>query len=154
MHHPPRTDRFAGCITAACTLLLSAAAAAESGIRSERVQFPASAAGTTIEGSITGYDIVDYVLGAAEGQSMTVELDTDNLSNYFNVLPPGEEEVAIYIGSVEGNRYQGVLPANGDYRVRVYLMRNAARRNETANYSIAVAITAADAEAAASSGDE
>jgi hypothetical protein len=154
LHYRLKTGRFAGCVIAACTLALSAGTAAESEIRSERVQFPAGASGTAIEDSVTGYEIVDYVLGAAEGQSMTLELETDNLSSYFNVLPPGEDAVAIYIGSVEGNRYQGVLPASGDYRVRVYLMRNAARRNETANYAIAVAITSADAEAAAEPGAE
>jgi hypothetical protein len=33
-----------------------------------------------------------------------------------------------------------LLPADGVYTIRVYLMRNAARRNETANYTLEVRI--------------
>lgn len=35
----------------------------------------------------------------------------------------------------------GTLPVDGDYTVRVYLMRSAARRNETAEYTLTVGIT-------------
>jgi len=34
-----------------------------------------------------------------------------------------------------------MLPADGDYKVRVYLMRNAARRNEVSNYELTVTVT-------------
>ena len=47
------------------------------------------------------------------------------------------------MGSVKGNRFEGDLPASGDYTIRVYLYRNAARRGESANYSLEVAIAAA-----------
>jgi hypothetical protein len=33
------------------------------------------------------------------------------------------------------------LPADGEYKLRVYLMRSAARRGETANYTLTVGIT-------------
>ena len=72
---------------------------------------------------------------------MTVSLKTSNASNYFNVLPPGSTGEAIFIGSSGGNRWQGVLAADGEYKIRVYLMRNAARRNETAKYSLTVGVT-------------
>ena len=38
----------------------------------------------------------------------------------------------MFVGSTSGNRFSGVLPTDGDYAIRVYLMRNAARRNESA----------------------
>ena len=69
---------------------------------------------------------------------MSVKLATKHGANYFNVLPPGSNDVAIFIGQNEGNEWTGVLPSDGEYKVRVYLMRSAARRNEVANYTLKV----------------
>jgi hypothetical protein len=74
---------------------------------------------------------------------MTVKLATKHSANYFNVLPPGSNDVAIFIGSSSGNEWIGTLPADGEYKLRVYLMRSAARRNETAHYTLTVGITGA-----------
>jgi len=111
-------------------------------IRTERVQFAKGKTSTTIEGRISGYETVDYKLRARAGQHMVVKLKTNNSSNYFNILAPGETEVAFFIGSNEGNRFEGDLPTSGDYSVRVYLYRNAARRKERASYSLQIAIAA------------
>ena len=54
---------------------------------------------------------VDYLLRAARGQHMNVGMTTDNGASYFNVLSPGETEVAFFNGSVSGNQYEGALPA-------------------------------------------
>lgn len=98
-----------------------------------------------IEGRIKGYDTVDdYVLGARQGQSMNVSMASDNGVNYFNILAPGETEVAFFNGSVSRNQYEGVLPKPGDYRIRVYMMRSAARRNEVAKYRLEMIVAAAD----------
>jgi hypothetical protein len=72
---------------------------------------------------------------------MTVSLKTDNSANYFNVLPPGSVDVAVFVGSSGGDDWSGTLSADGEYAIRVYLMRSAARRNETAHYTLAVGIT-------------
>jgi hypothetical protein len=118
--------------------------------RKERVAFKAGASSATVTGSIKGDQSVDYVLGARRGQIMKVSLKTSNGANYFNVLPPGSE-AAIAIGSNLGNEWTGALPADGDYTIRVYLMRSAARRNETATYTLSVGITGApDAKVAGS----
>ena len=109
-------------------------------IRTERIQFAKGASATSIEDRIEGRAIVDYQLGARAGQRMNVSLTSENLANYFNIMAPDESEVAFFIGSRDGNRFEGVLPATGDYTIRVYLMRNAARRGETANYRLDVAI--------------
>ncbi len=65
---------------------------------------------------------------------MNVPLATYNGANYFNILVPGESEVAMFNGSVGDNRYEGSLPASGDYKVRVTLMRSAARRKQVAKH--------------------
>ena len=138
MHH---VITRASLLTVGHLLLLPALAAAQDDIRTERVHFARGATSATVEETIRGYETVDYVLGAGAGQHMNVSLATDNSSNYFNILAPGETSEAMFVGSTSGNQYEGTLPAAGDYRVRVYLMRNAARRNETANFRLEVIIT-------------
>ena len=126
-----------------CSLgvILVAVPAAADDIQERRVQFERGATSTVVEDSITGYEIVDYLLGASQGQYMNVSMATDNGANYFNILAPGETEVAMFNGSIHENQYEGVLPASGDYRVRVYMMRSAARRDEVANYRLEMIIT-------------
>lgn len=120
-------------------LLVSAAVAADD-TRTERVQFKKGATSATVEDTIKGYQSVDYVLGARAGQSMNVSMATDNSANYFNILAPGKNDEAMFIGSTSGNQFEGILPANGDYKIRVYLMRSAARRGEAADYRLEMII--------------
>jgi len=119
---------------------------AQDEIRTERVQFEQGASSATIESSISGYESVDYILRASEGQYMNVSMATDNTSNYFNIIAPGKENEAMFIGSSRGKQYEGILPASGDYKIRVYLMRSAARRNEVANYRLEMIITDSGSE--------
>ena len=135
------------------TLVALRPVCAQDGMRTERVQFARGATNAIVEDSITGYDIVNYTIGAGQGQSIFISLQTDNASTYFNLLEPGETDVATYNGSIEGNQYSGILQASGDYVVRVYLMRNAARRNETANYRLEVQISDASDATRAGLGD-
>ncbi|MER2555285.1 MAG: hypothetical protein ABTQ28_18675 [Thauera sp.] len=110
-------------------------------IRTQAVHFAKGHSSATIEGSIKGYQTVDYTLRAKAGQNMSATLKTGNGANYFNVLPPGSEDEAIFVGSSGGNEWTGTLPADGEYKLRVYLMRSAARRNETASYTLTVTVT-------------
>jgi hypothetical protein len=131
-------------------LLGTADASAGVNIRQEQIEFGKGTSGTTIKGKIKGDQIVDYQLRAGAGQSMVAIFKPTNLSAYFNVLPPGSK-VAIFVGSISGNRFDAELPADGVYTIRVYLMRNAARRNETANYTLDVSIADRSKTAAAAS---
>lgn len=129
----------------AMVLCFSGDAAAED-IRRERVRFAPGKTSIVIEGRIAGYDTVDYVLGARQGQSMNVSMASNNGATYFNILAPGETEVAFFNGSVSQNQYEGVLPKTGDHRVRVYMMRSAARRIEVAKYRLEMIVAADKAE--------
>ena len=124
----------------ATVLSLIGALAQAGDIRTERVHFHKGANSATVEGSIKGYAGVDYVLGAKEGQSMNVSMATDNGASYFNIIAPGKGDEAMFIGSTSGNQFEGTLPASGDYKVRVYMMRSAARRDEVANYRLEMII--------------
>ena len=148
----------AGRIVMACALLAASSwSLAADAIESRPLQFAKGASSATVKGSLKGDQTIDYKLRAKAGQTMNITLKTSNASNYFNVLPPGSKDVAIFVGSTSGNEWTGPLPTDGEYTIRVYLMRNAARRNETANYTLAVAIagsaTAAPALGRAPPGD-
>jgi hypothetical protein len=113
---------------------------ASEAIRKEDIQFHKGASEATIKGRLQGDRTVDYRVRAAAGQTLVVRLRKSNPQNYFNVLPPGSKDVAMFVGQ-DGRDYKGVLPTDGDYTVRVYLMRAAARRNETGNYTLTVGVT-------------
>ena len=121
--------------------MVGSSASADDTARTQRVQFAKGANSATVEGTIKGYQTVDYVLHASQGQSMNVSMATRNTATYFNILAPGETEVAFFNGSVSENQYEGVLPATGDYKIRVYMMRSAARRNEVANYRLEMIVS-------------
>lgn len=131
-----------------CATTLGVADDAQAQPRAERVQFAQGTSAETISGSLKGDQSVDYLVGARSGQQLTVALDSSNTSTYFNVLPPGSE-TAMFVGSTSGNQFSGTLPTSGDYRVRVYLMRNAARRNEASDYKLRIGVTGGTPRAAA-----
>jgi hypothetical protein len=127
----------------ASLLLMTSSLAYADGIEIHAVQFAKGKSSAMIKGTIKGDQTIDYTLRARAGQTMSVELATKNGANYFNVLPPGSNDEALFVSSSSGNEWTGVLPVDGEYKVRVYLMRSAARRNEVANYTLTVGITGA-----------
>ena len=89
------------------------------------------------EQQITGNEFNDYLVNGNAGDILNVTLTPSNLSNNFNILPVGSSK-AVFIGSIEGHYVKHQLAKDGDYIVRVYLMRNAARRNETSSYKLTI----------------
>lgn len=126
-------------IVAASALAGGRASAQPPAPRKERVVFAPGASSATVKGQVKGDQTVDYVVPAAAGQTLTVTLKPSNASTYFNVLPPDSENVAMYAAQT-GDPYSGMLPADGDYKVRVYLMRNAARRGAASTYTLTVGV--------------
>ncbi len=106
--------------------------------RVERVQFARGASSATVRGRVEGYRMVDYLVNARAGQRMTVRLETKGRFTYFVVRAPGSED-NLY-DSTSGDTARLTLPASGDYRIRVFQMRNAARRGERSTYSLTVSV--------------
>jgi len=148
----PRRNHCSAALALSLVLLAPLPALAQAS-KSQRVQFKPGATSATISGTIKGDQDIDYVVGAKQGQSMNVSMATKHGSTYFNILAPGETNEAFFIGSTSGNQYEGTLPASGDYRIRVYMMRSAARRNEVANYRLEIIISGAGEKSAAVSHD-
>lgn len=111
------------------------------GDKKEEVHFKKGSTSATLSGSINGDNGVIYKLKANAGQVMSILFAPKNASCYFNLIPPGTDE-AIHIGSTSGNEFAGTLGVGGEYKTQIYLMRSAARRNETCDYSITFDIAA------------
>lgn len=134
-------SNFRAIFIAVFLFILPLLAFSQEQIQVKKVEFEKGKSGATISGEINGDQIIDYVLDAKAGQEMTVKFTSSNASNYFNLMAPGEEYVAFYNSSMGENSYRGKLEKSGDQRIRVYLMRNAARRNESSTFTIEVSIT-------------
>lgn len=100
-----------------------------------RIELPAGGKTSSLKGRIHGYDGVDYVFHADAGRKLRIELKTRNASTYFNLLQDGKDE-ALFVGSLGGSSFDAALPESGAYRIRVYLTRNAARKNAKAEYEL------------------
>lgn len=107
------------------------------------VQFDKGKNSTVIRDRIVGRQTIDYQIRAGAGQRMTVSLKGSNGANYFNLLPPDSPDAAMAIGEFLDNRFDGLLPDDGVYTLRVYLMRSAARRDEASDFTLSVGITGA-----------
>jgi len=118
----------------AMLLSLGVATAAD---KTVNVKFPKGSNGTTIDASIRGSDAIKYLVDVSAGQQMSIQLDTNNTSNYFNVTAPGAS-AALFNGSIKGNSTTLKIPSSGKYEIDVYLMRNAARRGERANFELTI----------------
>ena len=143
MHTPKAPMRTPLALAAAGLLAISYPAGggrAQTAIESQRVTFAAGADSIRLQGQLKGDQTVDYTLRAGAGQTLTVELKGSNLQNYFNVIAAGSDS-ALFIGSTSGNNFRGLLPSDGDVRVRLYLMRPAARRQESSTYSLRIGIS-------------
>lgn len=94
-----------------------------------------SLGGAPIAGSLQGSADHKYRFSARAGEQATIRLESRNASLYFNITEVNAQE-ALFNGSVAGAEFQGALPKTADYIITVYLMRNAARRNEKAAYTL------------------
>ncbi len=68
-------------------------------------------------------------------------MKASNRVAYFNLLPPGSTGEAMFVEGGADRKFEGRLPADGIYTVRVYLIRAAARRNEGTIFTLTTAIT-------------
>lgn len=118
---------------------IASAGLAAAPVRTEQVRFAPGVSMRSLKSSVKGYGAVNYVVQAKAGQTLTVSMKTSNASSYFNVIAPGAD-AALFNAAMSGMAYSGKLPVSGAYKVQVYLMRNAARRNETARYTLSVGL--------------
>ena len=132
------------------TLLLAAPAAAQ---QQTNVVFPPDRHSVTLTGQIRGNADHGYLVDARAGQTLTVDFKPTNASAYVNIIAPDSTGEALFVGASSGNHFAGPVPVDGSYRVLVYLMRNAARRNEVARYTLRIDLRDAPHATARHAGD-
>lgn len=116
-----------------CAFLVCGSTAAAEPVRHEQVELTQDAALKKLSGKIKGYESVEYRMAVPAGGALSIKLKTANRSANFNVSAEGAKE-ALFVGSREGDHFTVTAPAGAIYKVNVYLMRNAARRNEQASF--------------------
>lgn len=128
--------RFRLLLAAALILPLAAPATTQT---AQNVQFARGSTSSVITGTIRGYQFIDYKVVVRAGQMLKVNMTTLRGSPYFNVLEPGQRDVAIFVGSTSGPDMEVRTLRNGAYTIRVYQMRASARRGEVASYRLSIA---------------
>ncbi|GAA4013084.1 hypothetical protein GCM10022280_09000 [Sphingomonas swuensis] len=121
-------------------IIVSMAAAPAAAQQSQTVAIARGKTQTTMLGAIKGKAYRDYLIAAGAGQMLSVRL-TGNGSTYFNVLPPGSNDVAIFNGSMDGNSFERRLERSGRYTVRVYQMGAAEDSGRNSIFTLKVGVT-------------
>jgi hypothetical protein len=124
-----------------CILLASATVWAADPVRHEQLELAQGAPLKKLSGKLKGYGTVEYRLAVPAGGALDLTLKSANRSTNFNVSADGADE-ALFIGSRDGDHFAMAAPAGAVYKVSVYLMRNAARRNEQAAYVLEANVSA------------
>lgn len=104
------------------------------------VQFKPGATSTMLKGAVKGYDTASFSLEAKSRQVMQMLFKPSNRFCYFTVGEKGKDGFA-HDGTMDGNEFGRNLTADASYRIEVFLMRNAARRNERCKYDLSIEIT-------------
>jgi hypothetical protein len=117
---------------ASCFVLSPQNAAAQS---STRVRFARGSKTATVRGAVKGYAYRDYVFSARAGQRATISLESKYPHPQMFVRDPNGENLSTGAGS-----WNGALPANGTYAVRVLLPRAFARRGQSSSYVLTIEI--------------
>ncbi|MFD0666590.1 hypothetical protein ACT80S_02630 [Ramlibacter sp. MAHUQ-53] len=135
--------RLAAAAALAWTALAAQAAPPDPDRLARPVRLAEGQSSAELRGRVTGRQYIDHTLRASAGQRLTLSLRSPHQALYFNLLPPGEREAAMAIGEQSDNRFDGLLPDDGTYTVRVFLLRAAARRNESAGFTLSVGLAGA-----------
>ncbi|MGQ0286467.1 hypothetical protein ACT2CV_04595 [Pasteurellaceae bacterium 22721_9_1] len=88
----------------------------------------------TIKGNIKRYQVTEHYLKVKKGEQLKIDLTSHNRFIYFSLFEPNHAQ-AIF-SNMENEHFQGKAKYNGKYKIRVYLVRAAARRNESASYQL------------------
>lgn len=129
-------------MAALCAALACGSAWAADPIRHEEIVLTHAAPLQKISGKIKGRATAEYSIAVPAGARIDIRLTGANRSANFNVTAAGADE-ALFVGSRDGNRFHATAPTATVYRVSVYLMRNAARRNESASFVLEAGLGAA-----------
>lgn len=144
-----RSNAVWGALFALVVVAAAPEATAAGVIREKAVRFASGAEWAIVRGRLHGRDTIDHLVPARAGQALTVFFKAGDGAAYFNVLPPaGDEALFVGSGAARPSHFRAQLANGGDYRIRVYLMRSAARRHESTDYTLKIKLADGAPEAA------
>jgi len=100
----------------------------------------AGQAAARLEDSIEAFEAVAYVVPLQAGQTLQVALASSNLAQVFDIHAPDLPK-PVFSGGDAGNSARLRAKVAGDYVIRAYLLRFAARDGQSARYTLEVKIT-------------
>jgi hypothetical protein len=104
----------------------------------QRVRFAKGASSATVSGTVRGYEYRDYIVGARAGQTISVKLNSRNTFTVLAIFTPDGDDLE---GAMQTRDFNGELPVNGDYVIRVGMMRAEARRkNSISNFRVRISV--------------
>ena len=103
----------------------------------QRIQFAPGANSATVSGRLQNAIPINYLLGAQAGQTMRIELLSDNGVADFSLRGASDGRVLKPLESRD-SLWTGTLPSTQDYVIQI-----ASLTNESPTYQLSVAITAA-----------
>ena len=103
----------------------------------QRIRFAPGKSSATIRGHIAGFDAQDYVVAARSGQQMDIRLKASNPETYFVLYSINGKATDMN----ETDHYSLETTESGDYVIRVFMMRAAARRKgATSDFALTISI--------------
>lgn len=122
-------------LRAIAAMLVASAAFSQNAERRVPVTFANGKATRSFDDSISEFEVVTYAVTLHKGQSLRVMLASTNASNCFDIHAPGTLK-PIYVGGDSGSTHQLQAQTSGEYLVKVFLLRLAARDGQTAQYTL------------------
>lgn len=92
-----------------------------------------------LEDSIEAFEAVAYVVPLQAGQTLQVVLASSNIAQVFDVHAPDAAK-PVFSGGDAGNATRLRAKVAGEYVIRAYLLRFAARDGQSARYTLEVKI--------------
>lgn len=137
MHIRLRQSASALLFLAGICLAAPALGQVDGDMKTQTLRFAQGKSTSTVYGVIRGDTSAEYKVTLAANEKFSVGMRTSNRRSAFNIIAPGAES-AMYMGDVSGNNFSGAAAQAGDYTIRVYLMPNAARRHQSARFTLNV----------------
>ncbi|HKE96260.1 MAG TPA: hypothetical protein VKB34_18265 [Povalibacter sp.] len=128
-------------------LMVAAAIAEDSvkdGVKAEELKF-ADGKTARVQGRLVGPDTHEYTFNARKGQKVALAVSSE-LSPWIGIdllapvfAPTVKTGPAVYTNFIDGTtRWEGVVPGNGTYTVRLGLLRSDARKVGRVDYELDV----------------
>jgi hypothetical protein len=104
-------------------------------VTSKRIHFQRGRTTAIVKGVARTPGIYEYILGANEGQTMSVHLTSSNKGVEFTIFAPNGSEIDNALGVDD---WSGQLTSSGDYKIT--LINNRPRAEKNHSYTLEVTI--------------